>query len=95
MEWTEQRQDIWLQFQKIGHIFMVSRTAAYGRHASGPPIPIGGTWDQVSTKLQQAGFSTERIRVLRERLEDHAEAIVGPVSMSVEQLAVLDIRQAA
>jgi hypothetical protein len=93
MERTEQRQDVWLQFQKVGEMFMVSRTTA--TRASGPPIPLGGTWDEVSTKLEQAGFSTDRIRVLRERLEDHAEAIVGPVSMSIQQLAALDIRQAA
>lgn len=95
MDRTEQLQDVWFQFQKVGEGFMVSRTTAHGRRASGPPIPLGGTWDEVSTKLEQAGFSTDRIRVLRERLEDHAEAIVGPVSMSIQQLAALNIRQAA
>jgi hypothetical protein len=95
MDRTESRQDVWLQFQKVGESVGVSQTAEYGRRASGPPIPLGGTWDEVSTKLQQAGFSTDRIRVLRERLEDHADAIVGPVSMSIQQLATLGIRQAA
>ncbi len=95
METTERCQDVWLQFQKVGEVFMVSRTTSYGTHASDPPIRLGGTWDEVSNKLEQAGFSTSRISVLRERLEDHAEAIVGPVSMSIQQLSVLDIRQAA
>lgn len=95
MERTEQRPDVWLHFQKLGEMFMVSRTTAYGRRACGPPIPLVGTWDEVSTKLEQAGFSADRIRVLRERLEDHAEAIVGPENMSIQQLAVLGIRQAA
>jgi hypothetical protein len=94
MEATEQCEYVWLQFQKVGEIFMVSRTTAYGRRACGPPIPLG-SWAEVSTKLEQAGFSTDRIRVLRDRLEDHAVAIVGPEGMSVQQLAVLDIGQAA
>lgn len=85
---------IWLQFQKTNHIFTVSRTGAYGRGASGTPIPLGG-WDETSTKLEQAGFSKERIGVLKERLEDHADAIVGPVSMTFEELAVLGMQQAA
>jgi hypothetical protein len=94
MEATEQCQYVWLQFEKIGEIFMVNRTTAYGRRASGRPIPLG-SWAEVSTKLEQAGFSRDRIRVLRDRLEDHAVAIVGPENMSVEQLAVLDIGQTA
>jgi Fe2+ or Zn2+ uptake regulation protein len=94
IEKTEQRPAVWLHFQQVGHNFMVTRTAAYGSGAAGTAIPLGGTWDEVSTKLEQAGFSTNGIGVLKERLEDHAVAIVGPVSMTVEQLAVLGIQQA-
>lgn len=94
MKKTAQSQDIWLQFQQTNHNFTVARTGAYGSGAAGAPIPLGG-WDEVSTKLERAGFSTDRIGALKERLEDHAVAIVGPVSMTAEQLAALGIRQAA
>jgi alpha-D-ribose 1-methylphosphonate 5-triphosphate synthase subunit PhnI len=52
-------------------------------------------WDEVSSKLEQAGFSRDRITVLKERLEHHADAVVGPESMNDEELAALGIQQAA
>jgi ATP-dependent DNA ligase len=94
MKRAEKREDIWLQFKQTNHNFTVSLTGAYGRGTSGASIPLGG-WDEVSTKLEQAGFSRERIDVLKQRLEDHADAIVGPVNTTVEELAILGIRQAA
>lgn len=86
--------DIWLQFQKTDHHFTVTRTGAYGSGAAGAPILVGD-WDEVSNRLEQAGFNANRIRELKERLEDHAVAIVGPISMTAEQLAVFGIRHAA
>lgn len=55
MKKAEQRQYLWLQFQKTNHNFTVSRTEAYGRGATDMPIPLGD-WDEASTKLEQAGF---------------------------------------
>lgn len=94
MKEAERQPDIWLQFQKTDHKFTVSRTGAYGGGAAGIRISLGD-WYEVSTKLERAGFSAERISILKERLEDHAVAIVGPVSMTVEELAALGIQQAA
>lgn len=39
MKKVEQRQYFWLQFQKTNNSFTVSRTEAYGRGATGMPIP--------------------------------------------------------
>lgn len=86
--------EIWLQFQRTDHSFTVTPTGAHGSSISAMPISLG-SWDELATKLEQAGFSPNSVNVLKERLEDHAVAIVGPVSMTIDQLAVLGIRQAA
>lgn len=86
--------NIWLQFQKTDHSFTVTPAGAYGSSISATPIPLG-SWDELASKLKQAGFNPDSVSVLKERLEDHAVAIVGPVSMTIDQLAVLGIRRAA
>jgi hypothetical protein len=95
MKQTEQRQDVWLHFQKAGDNFTVTLTGAFGSGTASTPIPLGGDWGKVAGKLEQAGFSANRISVLKERLEDHAVAIVGPVNMSAKELAVFGIQQTA